>query len=293
MSMRLGRRWAPYLFLLPFALLFLLFLVAPLLYALGLSLFRDTMVGGRVFAGLGNYLDALADPSFWEGVRTMLVFGAIQVPPMLALALCFALVLHGRTAYAPRLFRIGLFLPYAVPSVVAALVWGYLYGPAFGPAHQLAQALHLPSPAFLSARGVLPSLANIVTWEFTGYNMIVLYAALQAVPHEAEEAAAVDGATRLQTAAFVTVPMIGGALLVAAIFSLVHTLQLFNEPQIMAAIAPQVIGDHFTPNLYAYTLAFTNQQLNYAAAVSFTLALAVTLLACGIMLVGRRRAGAR
>jgi multiple sugar transport system permease protein len=282
-------RWAPYLFLLPFTLLFLAFLVAPLAYALGLSLFRDTMVGGRVFAGLANYADVLGDDAFWGGIGNMLVFGVIQIPVMLALALAFALALHGRTVFLRPLFRTAFFVPYAVPSVIAALIWGYLYGPAFGPAHQLATMLHVPAPDFLSAGHMLPSLANIVTWEFTGYNMVVLYAALQAVPHDVEEAAAIDGATRWQLATRIKIPMIGSALAMTSVFAIVHTLQLFNEPQLMGSIAPQVIGDHYTPNLYAYTLAFVNQQLNYSAAVSFSLAALVIIVAYGALLLRRQR----
>ena len=284
---------APYLFMLPFALLFLAFLVAPLAYALGLSLYRDTMVGGRMFTGLANYADVLHDDAFWSGIGNMLLFGLIQIPVMLALSLAFALVLHGRTVALGGLFRIAFFVPYAVPSVVAALVWGYLYGPVFGPARSIAAALHLPAPNFLAFNWMLPSLANIVLWEFTGYNTVILFAALQAVPPEVEEAAAIDGATRWQTAMRVKVPMIGGALATTAIFALVHTLQLFNEPQLMGTMAPEVIGDHYTPNLYAYTLAFVNQQLNYSAAVSFSLALLVMLVAAAVLLERRlrRRAG--
>ena len=288
---RLRTRAVPYLFLLPFLLLFLSFLAAPLFYALGLSLFRDTMVSGRVFVWLGNYAGVLADPSFWYGVGNMVLFGVMQIPVMLALALVFALILHDRIVHAHALFRIGFFVPYAVPSVLAALIWGYLYGPAFGPAHQLARLVHVSAPDFLSLRWMLPSLANIVTWEFTGYNMIILYAALQAVPHEVEEAAALDGASWWQLAFYVKIPMIGAAILMTLIFSTIHTLQLFNEPQVMGSIAPAVIGDHFTPNLYAYNLAFNGQQLNYAAAISFALALLVAAPAYGFTFAARRTRG--
>jgi multiple sugar transport system permease protein len=278
-------RLAPYLFVLPFLLLFVTFLVAPLVYALVLSLFRDTLVAGRIFSGFANYEQVLGDPEFWSGLGNMALFGVIQIPVMLLLALVFALVLHGRLVHLRSLFRVGFFVPYAVPSVIAALIWGYLYGPAFGPAHQLAQMLHLQAPNFLSSNWILPSLANIVTWEFTGYNMVILYAALQTVPIEVEEAAAIDGAKRWQVALLIKVPMIGSAIAMTAIVAIVHTLQLFNEPQLMASIAPDVVGDHFTPNLYAYTLAFTSQQLNYSAAVSFTMALLVALLACSFMYI--------
>ena len=175
---RLRRVVIPYLFLLPFLVLFLVFLILPLAYALGISLFENRLVGGTVFVGAENYLRAIGDPDFLGGVVRMLKFGAFQVPIMFGLALLLALVLDSGVVWIRSVFRLGFFLPYAIPSVVAALVWGYLYGPDFGPFAQLAERLGLPAPNFLSDSLVLGSIANIVTWEFTGYNMIILYAAL-------------------------------------------------------------------------------------------------------------------
>jgi multiple sugar transport system permease protein len=261
----------PYLFLAPFLLLFLLFFILPLGYALGISLFADRLVGGTVFVGSQNYFQALQDSSFWEGVRRMLLFMVVQVPVMLCLALIFALLLDSGVMKLRTLFRLGFFLPYAIPSVVSALLWGYLYGPSFGPFAQIASSLHLPAPGFLTDSGMLASIGNIVTWQWTGYNMIILYAALQAIPQELYEAALVDGATGWKVARYIKIPLIAPALVLTCVFSIIGSLQLFNEPSIMKTLAPDVIGDHYTPNLYAYTLAFTDQQYNYSAAISFTL----------------------
>ena len=261
----------PYLFLAPFLLLFLLFFILPLGYALGISLFADRLVGGTVFVGSRNYLQALQDSSFWEGIRRMLLFMVVQVPVMLCLALIFALLLDSGVTKPRTLFRLGFFLPYAIPSVVAALLWGYLYSPSFGPFAQIASSLHLPAPGFLTDSGMLASIGNIVTWQWTGYNMIIMYAALQAIPPELYEAALVDGATGWKVARYIKIPLIAPVLVLTSVFSIIGSLQLFNEPQIMLTLAPDVIGDHYTPNLYAYTLAFNNQQYNYSAAVSFTL----------------------
>lgn len=281
----------PYLFLLPFMLVFVAFLILPLAYALGISMFETRLVGGTVFVGLENYSRALGDASFWEGVRRMVVFGIFQIPIMLGLALLFALVLDAGTVWLRSLFRLGIYLPYAVPSVVAALIWGYLYGPSFGPFTQLAALLNLPAPNFLSDALMLPSIANIVTWEFTGYNMIIMYAALQSVPAELDDAGAVDGARGWQIALYIKVPIIRPAILLTVIFSIIGTLQLFNEPSIMQAIAPQVISDHYTPNLYAYTLAFVNQEYNYSAAISFVLGAVVVVFSYTFMLLTNREEG--
>ena len=288
-----GRRWKlqawiPYLFLLPFMVLFVIFLVLPLVYALGISVFETRLVGGTVFVGLENYLRAFGDANFWQGVRRMVVFGIFQVPIMLGLALVFALVLDSGTVWLRNLFRLGFYLPYAVPSVVAALIWGYLYGPSFGPFTQLAELLNFPAPNFLSNTWMLASIANIVTWTFTGYNMIIMYAALQSLPAELDDAAAVDGAKGWQIALYIKVPLIRSAIFLTVIFSIIGTLQLFTEPRIMWAIAPEVIGDHYTPNLYAYTLAFTNQEYNYSAAISFVLGAVVVVFSYTFMLLTNR-----
>ena len=280
--------WVPYLFLLPFMVLFVIFLVLPLFYALGISVFETRLVGGTAFVGLENYLRAFGDANFWQGVRRMVLFGIFQVPIMLGLALVFALVLDSGTVWLRNLFRLGFYLPYAVPSVVAALIWGYLYGPSFGPFTQLAELLNFPAPNFLSNTWMLASIANIVTWTFTGYNMIIMYAALQSLPAELDDAAAVDGAKGWQIALYIKVPLIRAAIFLTVIFSIIGTLQLFTEPRIMFAIAPQVIGDHYTPNLYAYTLAFTNQEYNYSAAISFVLGAVVVVFSYTFMLLTNR-----
>jgi multiple sugar transport system permease protein len=278
----------PYLFLAPFLLLFILFFILPLIYALGISLFADRLVGGTVFVGSQNYLQAFQDSSFWEGVRRMLLFMVVQVPVMLCLALTFALLLDSGVTKFRTLFRLGFFLPYAIPSVVSALLWGYLYSPNFGPFAQIASSLHLPAPGFLTDSGMLPSIGNIVTWQWTGYNMIILYAALQAIPPELYEAALVDGATGWKVARYIKIPLIAPALVLACVFSIIGSLQLFAEPSIMKTLAPNVIGDHYTPNLYAYTLAFTNQQYDYSAAVSFTLGAIVFVCSYIFMLATNR-----
>ncbi len=286
---RLREVGLPYLFLSPFLILFAIFFILPLLYALGLSLFADRMIGGTVFVGAQNYLQVFQDGNFWEGVRRTVVFGVVQVPVMLGLALIFALVLDSGGVRLRTLFRLGYYLPAAIPSVVAALMWGYLYGPSFGPFAQVAAAIHVPEPGFLSATGMLPSIGNIVTWLGTGSNMIIMYAALQSVPPDVYDAATVDGSTGWRTAWYIKIPLIRPALILTGIFSIIGTLQLFAEPQIMSSLAPNIIGDHYTPNLYAYTLAFTNQQYNYAAAISFTLGVIIFVCSCLFMVVVNQR----
>ncbi|MEV0391348.1 sugar ABC transporter permease [Nonomuraea sp. NPDC050643] len=283
------RARAGYVFVAPFMIVFVAMLVVPLAYAAYLSLFKEQLIGGTTFVGLDNYVRALTDERLLGGVVRVGEFFLIQVPLMLLLGLFFALALDSGMLWLSRFIRLGIFVPYAVPSVVAALMWGYLYGPEFGPIAQLAGTLGLPGPNLLGGDLMLGSLANIVTWEFAGYNMIILYAALRAVPSELYEAAAVDGAGAWRTAWSVKIPALRPALLMALIFSVIGSFQLFNEPQLMQRLAPNVIDSAYTPNLYAYSLAFTSQDLNYAAAVSFLLGLVIVVVSYTVQLALTRR----
>jgi multiple sugar transport system permease protein len=285
---RLRQIVIPYMFLLPFLILFALFLVLPLAYAFGLSIFEERLVGGSTFVGADNYLRAFQDRLFWAGIRRMVTFGVFQIPLMLGLALVFALILDSGLVWFRSAFRLGFFLPYAVPSVVAALIWGYLYGPTFGPFTQIANYLNVPPPNFLSESWMLASIANIVTWTFVGYNMVILYAALQAIPSELRDAGAVDGAKNWQIALYIKIPLIAPALLLTCIFSIIGTLQLFTEPSIMEPLAPGVIVENYTPNLFAWNLAFTNQEYNYSAAISFALGAVVVVGSYIFMLATNR-----
>lgn len=283
------RAAAGYLFVAPFLVVFVAMLVVPLVYAGYLSLFREQLIGGTSFAGLDNYTRAFGDERLWQGVARVGMFFLIQVPIMLVLALAFALALDSGVLWLSRLFRLGFFVPYAVPGVVATLMWGYLYGPEFGPIAQLFEKLSLDPPNLLGSDLMLGSIANVVFWEFTGYNMILLYAALRAIPTELYEAAAVDGAGPWRTAWSVKIPALRPALLLALIFSVIGSFQLFNEPQLLQRLAPNVIDSAYTPNLYAYSLAFTSQDLNYAAAVSFLLGLVIVAVSYTVQLAANRR----
>ena len=294
-SGRASRRRGPnhansgYLFVLPFLVVFLTMLVLPLLYAAYLSMFREQLIGGSVFAGLDNYTRALGDDRLIGGVLRVARFFAFQVPIMLGLSLLAALAIDSGLLRFAKLFRVGIFVPYAVPAVVATLMWGYLYGPDFGPFAQLADKLGAAAPQFLSADNMLGSMANIVTWEFVGYNMIILYAALRGIPHDLYEAAAVDGAGAWRIARSIKLPALRPALLLCLIFSVIGSFQLFAEPNLLQRLAPSVIDSGYTPNLYAYTLAFTGQEVNYAAAVSFLLGIVIFIASYAVLFVTSRR----
>jgi multiple sugar transport system permease protein len=278
-----------YAFFLPFFAVFLVTVVAPLAYAIYLSFFQERMIGGTVFAGLANYTRAVGDALFGAGLLRVALFLLVQVPVMLLIALGCALAIDSGRLRWPSLFRITIFMPYAVPAVVAALMWGYMYGDEFGLAGQIGDAVGVAMPDLLSRSWMLTSIGNMVTWEYVGYNMIILYAALRAIPEELYEAAEMDGAGAIRTAWSIKLPALRPALLVATIFSIIGSFQLFNEPNILQTLAPAVISTSYTPNMYAYNLAFDGQQINYSAAVAVVLGMVTVVVAYVVQIITARR----
>ncbi|WP_328321003.1 sugar ABC transporter permease [Kribbella sp. NBC_00382] len=285
---RESRGW---LFVGPFLVVFALTFLAPIGYAIYLSLFRDqAFFGGSVFVGLDNYVDAIQDSKLWEAFLRVGLFLVVQVPVMLILALLAALAIDSARLHGASFFRVVIFLPYAVPGVVAVLMWGFIYGNNFGLAADLNDLLGTTAIQPLSGKWMLPSIANIVTWEFVGYNMLIFYSALRTVPEELYEAAAIDGAGALRTIRAVKLPALRGAIVIATIFSIIGSFQLFNEPNILRTLAPNVITTYFTPNMYAYNLSFAGQQFNYSATVAIVMGVITAVIAYVVQLRGSREA---
>ena len=283
------RSWAGWWFIGPFMAVFALVFLAPIAYSIYLSVFRSQLIGGTAFVGLDNYARALGDQQFWSALGRVSLFLAIQVPVMLMIALVVALALDSGRLYGKSFFRISIFLPYAVPAVVATLMWGFMYGTRFGLVGNINQAfgLNLPSPP--SSELVLASIGNIVTWEFIGYNMLIFYSALTVIPKSLYEAAEIDGAGQLRVIAAIKLPAIRGAIVVATIFSVIGSFQLFNEPSILKSLSPNTISTYFTPNLYAFSLSFSGQQYNYSATVAIIMGLITMAIAYAVQVRGMRK----
>jgi multiple sugar transport system permease protein len=276
--------------------LFLLFFLIPILYAVYQSLFHFQRTGLGLsgatvgFGGLSNYTAVFRDTKFFAAIGRVLLYGIVQVPVMLILALALALVLDSTVVRFKGFFRLAFFVPYAVPGIIAALLWGYLYDPQLSPIVQVFQALRLPAPNFLGFSSVLWAIANIATWTWTGYNMLIIFAALQAIPGEIYESARMDGASGIRIALNIKVPLVAPALVLTCIFSIIGTLQLFAEPQVLSAIS-NYISTSFTPVLYAYNAAFAYNNYYYAAALSVVLALITFIFSFGVLKVTQRQAG--
>ncbi|MDX3311845.1 carbohydrate ABC transporter permease [Streptomyces sp. NPDC054884] len=283
------RSWTGWGFLGPFVAVFALVFLAPIVYSIYLSLFRNQLIGGNQFVGLDNYTRALQDDAFWGAVGRVALFLAVQVPLMLGIALLVALALDSGRLYGKSFFRITIFLPYAVPAVVATLMWGFMYGTKYGLVGDINSAFGVTLPDLLSPGWVLASIGNIVTWEFVGYNMLIFYSALRVVPNSLYEAAEIDGAGQWRIIRSIKLPAIRGAIVIATIFSIIGSFQLFNEPSILRPLALNSITTDFTPNFYTYSLSFNGQQHNYSATVAIIMGVITMIVAYAVQLRGMRK----
>jgi len=262
--------------------------LAPIAYSIYLSLYKNRLIGGNSFVGLDNYQQALHDSQFWSSFGRVALFLAVQVPIMLVLALLVALAIDSGRLHGKAFFRVTIFLPYAVPAVVATLMWGFMYGSQFGLVGNINDALNVSLPDPLGSHLMLTSIGNIVTWEFVGYNMLIFYSALRVVPTSLYESAEIDGAGQFRIITAIKLPSIRGALVIATIFSVIGSFQLFNEPAILRPLAKNVLTTGYTPNMYAYSLSFSGQQYNYAATVAIIMGVITMVVAYVVQLRGTR-----
>ncbi|GGM80104.1 ABC transporter permease [Thermopolyspora flexuosa] len=286
---RLREHLLGWLFVGPFAFVFLAFLIAPLGYAAYLSLFQRKLIGGTSFVLFDNYLKAFTDPSFLSGTWFVIRFSLVAIPLQIGIALALALILDAVTSLFARFARLMIFLPYAIPTVIGAIMWGFLYSKSFGPLADVFGLFGAAAPDLLSSNLIFAGLVNIVTWQWVGYYMIILYAALQGIDPTLYEAARIDGAGRWQIALRIKIPLITPALLLILVFSLIGTLQFFNEPQILRPLAAGAIGPDFTPNMYAYQQAFGLANINYGSAISFALGGVVFVGVYAFLFLTRKR----
>ncbi|MEV3931349.1 MULTISPECIES: carbohydrate ABC transporter permease [unclassified Streptomyces] len=270
----------------PFFVLLVTVFVIPVATAVYLSFFSDDQPGlgfgpeRTVFAGIRNYTAVLADPTFLAGLGVVALYCLVYIPLMVIGALVLALLLDSGVVRLRGTAQLALFLPHAVPGIIAALIWLYLYTPGISPVIDLLGRADI-TVDFLGVHTVLPSIVNIALWSNLGYNMIVFYAALQAVPREVIEASVVDGAGPVRTALQVKAPLVRSSIVMVAMFTLIFALQLFTEPMLLSQSTP-MINSRFSPSMYIYDAAFTRNNYGLAAAASVILLLCTIALSYGV-----------
>jgi len=275
--------WA---FLIPFLVLYLLFVIGPTVYAFILSLFNGSLVkpGLGSWAGWGNYAEALSSSDFWSSLWHTIYFTILTTPPLVILAFIFAL-LADRAVRARWFFRVAFFLPYVLPSAVISMIWIWIYTPALGLAEGWLSAIGITAPTWLGdPTWAMPSVAIATVWWTLGFNFVLYLAGLQDIPRELYEAASIDGATPLQQIRRITIPLLARTTTLVVVLQVIASLKIFDQIYLMTSGGPNFST---IPSLeYIYDQSFTNLRIGYGSAVSmllFLVILAVSFVWFGIV----------
>lgn len=291
-------RVAPWVFVAPAILLSCCTLLAPFVYAIMLS-FRGIKIRGgglgvreEVGVGFTNYVSAATNPELWAGFGRMLRVGMISVPLTLSCALLFALLLDTPRVRFARFSRLAIFVPYAVPGVIASLMWGFIYLPGVSPIREAFTAAGLTPPDFFGTSSVFFSIANISFWSAVGFNTVILYTALRGISPELYDAARTDGCTELQIALHIKLPLLLPAIALTGLFSLVGTIQLFSEPKTLEPLS-NAISTTWVPVMLVYREAFISTNIYSGAATAMFVAALTTVTSLVLFRVMQRRGQGR
>ena len=274
MQLRTSRS-APYLFLAPFAISFLVFGAYPIVRSVMLSFYITSGPEAQHFVGLGNYLYLLQDPDFWTAFRNTATFALGSVVLQLPLSLGLAILLNRPDVRGRNVFRFIFFSPNLMGLVFSALLFTLILAPRFGLLNAALHALFgLPSTTrWLSTPElVMPALIMVALWLYTGFNMVYFLAALQAVDGELYEAATIDGAGRWAQFRHVTLPGIKPVLIFVVVLSTIGSFQLFELAFLLLGNSSGPDQAGLTIVMYLYQNGFLGGDLGYAAAIGWTLA---------------------
>jgi multiple sugar transport system permease protein len=276
-------------FVTPFMIMYTLFMIVPIGYAVYESLYTTKLIGGTSFSGFANYSTVLQSGPFWGGVIRVVIFGAIQIPVMLAIAFFFATIFDLGVAKWGRVFRAIYFVPFAVPVVVSALMWGFLFDPAYGPFNRFMNAIGFHGFNWLSDTFMLPSIIIIAIWEWTGYNSIILYTALKSVPRDIVEAAILDDTPLWKIILRIKLPMVRPAIIMLVFINAIGASQLFVEPTILNNYQAGVITNTWTPVIDIYSTSISNGEYQLGAAMAVVLAIITIAISVASLAFRNRR----
>lgn len=265
----------PYFLLFPIVLIFLVFMVYPIIDSFILS-FQQYKYGKYTFIGLNNYKRLLVDPVFKTALTNNLIYLVIQVPIMIGLALILADLLNNKFLKGKAFFRISFFMPAVTALVAYSLVFKLLLNTDYGFINYILAAVHLPTIDWLNR--AVSSKASIIismTWRWTGYNIIILLAGLQAISEDIYEACSIDGANAFQKFWKITLPLMKPIILFCIITSTIGTLQLFDESYILTGGGPN--NATITVAHYLYNTAFRFINFGYASAISYILVIIIAI----------------
>jgi multiple sugar transport system permease protein len=267
--------------LLPFSVLYLLFLVLPSLYALVMSFFQTSLVrpGLSAFAGLDNYREVLTSLDFWASVAHTVLFTVFTTPPLVLIALLLAL-LADRVRRGRWVYRLVFFAPYVLPSTVVFLIFSWMYTPGFGLIDSYLGRIGLAPIAWLTQpRLAMAAVVLMTVWWTLGFNFILYLAGLQDIPRELYDAAEVDGARRWNQIWSITVPLLGRTTTLVAVLQAIASLKVFDQIYLLLGGGPNYAT---RPAIeYIYDVGFTGYRVGYASAVAvvfFLIVLAISVV---------------
>ncbi len=274
------QRRAGFLFVLPAVAYFACVYFIPLVESLIGSFYRTLPGGTSRFMGFGLYERVFTDPVFWNSVKNTIKLLALSVPSTVVLALAVALGLDRLTLRWRSLWAAMYFVPFAVSLVAAALIWQWLYEPVYGVLNHALALVGLPPQKWLqSLNQVLPSLAAVNVWVRLGFDTMIFLAALQAIPGEYYEAAAMDGASARQQLWHVTLPLLNPQVVMVCILELIFNFKIFDQVYATTQGGPASASQTIIPLLY--DTAFKYFRLGEASVMAvfvFVVLLVVTLL---------------
>ncbi|MEU5086977.1 sugar ABC transporter permease [Streptomyces sp. NPDC021356] len=274
----------------PFLVIYLLFLVGPLLVGVVLSFFNTTTVkdGLGDWVGLSNYSEVVGDPLFWDAMWHSVLFTLLTTPPLVVLALAFA-ILAARMPRGRTFYRLAFFAPYVVPSSVVALIFLWMYTPQIGLLPKLFGAVGLPVPDFIgSTAGGWTAVTLMTLWWTFGFNFVLYTAAIQDVPPDVYEAAAIDGAGPWQQIRHITVPLLGRTTSLVLILQILASLKVFDQIYLLLTGGP---NQSTRPVIeYIYDTGFTSYRGGYGAAATMVYFVIIVAVSAAWYGLRRRRA---
>jgi ABC-type sugar transport system permease subunit len=286
------QKWAPYLFLSPYALLTLVFFIYPLIYSTILAFYQTNGPKSRTFVGLDNFRFILTDPDFGTALWNTIVFAASSVFIQLPLSLGLAMMLNARNDRFKSLFRLAIFAPNLVGQVFVGILFLMLFTPRYGLFNQFLQTLlgwGLEQRWLADPSLVMPAIVVCSLWMYVGFNMIYFLAALQNVDASLVEAAKIDGAGPRSIFWNVTRPAIMPVATFVIVTSTIGSFNLFELPYtLLQGAGPKNSGLFAVTYLYQY--GFDNGDLGTAASVAWVLAILILSLSMvQIFLTGATR----
>ncbi|KZE89603.1 carbohydrate ABC transporter permease [Microbacterium sp. TNHR37B] len=290
---RFAHKGSPYAYIAPFFLLFGLVGLFPLLYTVNVAMHDwDLLKGQGDFVGFGNFVEILGDEMFWNSIRNTLSIFLLSAIPQLAVALLIAYLLD-RGLRAPTFWRMSVLIPFVVTPVAVALIFSSIFNEADGLVNNLLNLIGIADQqwkqdTFLSHIAI----ATMVNFRWTGYNALILLAAMQAVPRDLYESAAIDGAGAARRFFSITIPSIRPTLIFVIITATIGGLQIFAEPRLFDVSTAGGIGgserQFQTTVLFLWELAFFRRNFGEASAVAILLFLLIVGIGLINFLISRR-----